>query len=102
MEGTIRLNKYLSDAGVCSRREADRLVEEGKVLVDGEIAVMGMQIRPGQKVVCDGKPVGEKEKPVFLIVNKPGNLHDFRQGSCRKYCGIFKLPTEDLPGGTSR
>ena len=40
MEGTIRLNKYLSDAGVCSRREADRLVEEGKVRVDGEIAVM--------------------------------------------------------------
>ena len=38
MEGTIRLNKYLSDAGVCSRREADRLVEEGKVRVDGEIA----------------------------------------------------------------
>ena len=74
MEGTIRLNKYLSDAGVCSRREADRLVEEGKVLVDGEIAVMGMQIRPGQKVVCDGKPVGEKEKPVFLIVNKPRGI----------------------------
>ena len=63
MEGTIRLNKYLSDAGVCSRREADRLVEEGKVLVDGEIAVMGMQIRPGQKVVCDGKPVGVEILP---------------------------------------
>ena len=46
MEGTIRLNKYLSDAGVCSRREADRLVENGKVMVDGEVAVMGMQIRP--------------------------------------------------------
>ena len=74
MEGTIRLNKYLSDAGVCSRREADRLVEEGKVRVDGEIAVIGMQIRPGQKVVCDGKPVGEKEKPVFLIVNKPRGI----------------------------
>ena len=53
MEGTIRLNKYLSDAGVCSRREADRLVENGKVMVDGEVAVMGMQIRPGQKVVCE-------------------------------------------------
>ena len=74
MEGTIRLNKYLSDAGVCSRREADRLVEDGKVLVDGETAVMGMQIRPGQKVVCDGKPVGEKEKPVFLLVNKPRGI----------------------------
>ena len=74
LEGTVRLNKYLSDAGVCSRREADRLVENGKVMVDGEVAVMGMQIRPGQKVVCDGKPVGEKEKPVFLIVNKPRRI----------------------------
>ena len=44
------------------------LWRKGRVLVDGEIAVMGMQIRPGQKVVCDGKSVGEKEKPVFLIV----------------------------------
>lgn len=44
------------------------------VRVDGEVAVMGMQIRPGQKVVCDGKPVGEKEKPVFLIVNKPRGI----------------------------
>lgn len=43
-------------------------------MVDGEVAVMGMQIRPGQKVVCDGKPVGEKEKPVFLIVNKPRGI----------------------------
>ena len=74
MEGTIRLNKYLSDAGICSRREADRLVEDGKVRVDGEIAVMGMQIHPGQKVVCDGKMVSEKEKPVFLIVNKPRGI----------------------------
>ena len=71
MEGTIRLNKYLSDAGVCSRREADRLVrKEGSC--GRRDRVMGMQIRPGQKVVCDGKPVGEKEKPVFLIVNKRG------------------------------
>lgn len=74
MEGTIRLNKYLSDAGICSRREADRLVEDGKVFVDGEVAVMGMQIHPGQKVVCDGKMVSEKEKPVFLIVNKPRGI----------------------------
>ncbi len=56
---TIRLNKYLSDAGVCSRREADRLVENGKVMVDGEVAVMGMQIRPDRR--WSVKPVGEKE-----------------------------------------
>ena len=54
----LRLNKYLSEMGVCSRREADRLIEEKKVLVDGRPAVMGMKIEEGQTVVCDGRPVG--------------------------------------------
>lgn len=75
----IRLNKYLSEMGVCSRREADRLIESGKVLVDGQVASMGMKITSGQKVVCDGKSVGgnrkdggtKKPKPVILLVNKP-------------------------------
>ena len=55
MEEAIRLNKYLSGAGICSRREADRLIEAGKVLVDGQTASMGMKVAPGQTVVCDGK-----------------------------------------------
>ena len=74
----IRLNKYLSEMGICSRREADRLIEAGKVTVDGETAVMGMKILPGQQVICDGKPVGLKTgrkpvrpRPVLLLVNKP-------------------------------
>lgn len=67
----IRLNKYLSEKGVCSRREADRLVEAGKVLVDGKKAVMGMKIQPGQTVECNGKVVGGKVRPVLLVVNKP-------------------------------
>ncbi len=54
----IRLNKYLSEMGVCSRREADRLIEEGKVLVDGEKAVMGMKVTEDQRIICDGRPVG--------------------------------------------
>ena len=74
MEEAIRLNKYLSDAGVCSRREADRLIEAGKVLVDGQTASMGMKVAPGQTVVCDGKTVGGKDKPVFLAVNKPRGI----------------------------
>lgn len=57
----IRLNKYLSEMGICSRREADRLIEAGKVLVDGQTAPMGMKITPDQKVVCDGKTVGMVE-----------------------------------------
>lgn len=74
VEEAIRLNKYLSDAGVCSRREADRLIEDGKVLVDGTVASMGMKVTPGQKVICDGKEVGGKEKPIFLAVNKPRGI----------------------------
>ena len=54
----IRLNKYLSEAGFCSRREADRLIEAGKVLVDGVPASMGMKVKAGQRVTCDGAVVG--------------------------------------------
>ena len=67
----MRLNKYLSDAGVCSRREADRLVEEGRITIDGRVAVMGQKVLEGQKVAVDGKPVAAQEKKVILAVNKP-------------------------------
>lgn len=70
----IRLNKFLSDAGICSRREADRLIEAGKVMVDGKAAVMGMKITAGQSVICDGKAVEGKERPVLLVVNKPKGI----------------------------
>lgn len=49
-----RLNKLLSSMGVCSRREADRLIAEGRVLVDGNPAVVGQKAGPGQRIVCDG------------------------------------------------
>ena len=78
----IRLNKYLSDMGICSRRQADRLILEGKVTVDGEPAVMGMKIREGQRVVCGGQMVAAEKRErdpgkitrpekVLLAVNKP-------------------------------
>lgn len=66
----MRLNKYMSEAGVCSRREADRLVEQGRVTVDGKSAVIGMQIEEGQRVELDGKPV-KKDKMILIAVNKP-------------------------------
>ena len=60
MNEEIRLNKYLGERGVCSRREADRLIEAGKVTVDGATASMGMKAKPGQRVVCEGKVVGQE------------------------------------------
>lgn len=69
----IRLNKYLSEAGVCSRREADRLVEAGRVEVDGKPALVGMQIEEGQQVTLDGKVIQKEraDQTILLAVNKP-------------------------------
>ena len=65
----IRLNKYLSEAGICSRREADRLIEDGKVTVDGRTASMGMKVFTSQEITVNGKRVEGKERPVLLAVN---------------------------------
>lgn len=77
-EDGIRLNKFLSGAGICSRREADRLIGEGKVTVDGKRAEAGQRVNKGQTVVCDGKTIkvgadGADRKPerVLLAVHKP-------------------------------
>lgn len=67
----IRLNKYLSDAGVCSRREADRLIESGKVTVDGKRAEMGMKVTETQVVCVGKKQVKPKNEMVLIAVNKP-------------------------------
>lgn len=70
----VRLNKYLSQAGVCSRREADRLIEAGAVLVDGMVADMGMKVTPDQEIICNGKKVSAGEDVVLLAVNKPRGI----------------------------
>lgn len=70
----MRLNKYLSDAGICSRREADRLVQDGKVTVDGKTAVLGMQIEVGQEIWVNGKEVRREEKKVLLLFHKPRGI----------------------------
>ncbi len=71
---SVRLNKYLSDAGVCSRREADRLIESGKVCVDGVRASCGMKVRPGQRVTVGKKTVGGRNELVVLALNKPAGV----------------------------
>ena len=56
----IRINKYLSEAGVLSRRKADEEIERGNITVNGEIAVAGQKVFPGDDIRYNGKPVGEK------------------------------------------
>ena len=71
---SVRLNKYLSEARVCSRREADRLIESGKVTVDGVTAQMGMRVTAGQIVKVGKKTVSKQDEMIVLAVNKPKGI----------------------------
>ncbi len=67
----VRINKYLSEAGVCSRRAADKYIEDGKVTIDGVVATMGSKVGDGQKVVFCGKELKKVEKLIMIACNKP-------------------------------
>lgn len=86
----MRINKFISETGYCSRREADKLVESGKVTINGETAVLGSQAEPGDDVRINGISLQEKpSKQVYIALNKPvgitstteqhikGNIVDF-------------------------
>lgn len=85
----IRLNKYISETGICSRRQADNLVEMGRVTVDDVKATMGIKVTKGQVVKVDGKSINKVENLVYIVLNKPvgitctteknvkGNIIDF-------------------------
>ena len=67
----MRLNKYISETGVCSRREADKWIEAGRVTWNGEPAVLGTQVAEGDEVRVDGELIGLKKKQVYIALNKP-------------------------------
>lgn len=69
--GDTRLNKFISETGIVSRREADRLIEEGAVKVNGRKAEMGMRVNASDRVTVRGKPLRAKPRPVYLLYNKP-------------------------------
>lgn len=70
-----RLNKFLSETGYCSRREADKLIENGRVTINGIVPEMGTKVTPTDEVRVDGKLIREKtEKPVYLAFNKPPGI----------------------------
>ena len=85
----MRLNKYISETGVCSRREADKWIEAGRITCNGKTAVLGTQVADGDEVRVDGEVLGAKQRPVYIALNKPvgitctteahieGNIIDF-------------------------
>jgi 23S rRNA pseudouridine2604 synthase len=71
----VRINKYFSEIGYCSRREADRLVEQKRVTINGVVAEMGSKVSPGDEIRLNGKLIGGKEnKSVYLAFNKPRGI----------------------------
>lgn len=70
----VRINKFLADAGVCSRREADTFIEQGKVMIDGMVAEMGSRVFAGQKVIFHGKEVKKLEEQVLIAFYKPQGI----------------------------
>ena len=80
----MRINKFLSEAGKTSRRGADRLIEDGRVFVNGKRAKIGMQVEPGDKVLVDGNEVFIARNNVYIALNKP--------------VGITSTTEKDVPG----
>lgn len=70
-----RLNKFISETGFCSRREADRLIEQGRVTINGNIPEMGTKVQPGDDVRVDDKPISTPvDKPIYIALNKPTGI----------------------------
>lgn len=85
----MRINKYISETGFCSRRESDKLIEAKRVTINGKLAELGSSVEPGDDVRIDGQPIGAKKRTVYIVLNKPvgitcttelhvkGNIVDF-------------------------
>lgn len=72
MQEAIRINKYLSEIGYCSRREADRLLEKGEIKINGRLASLGDRVNPTDQITVAGQPVTKSEAPkVYIMLNKP-------------------------------
>lgn len=93
----MRINKYLSETGIISRRGADKWIAEGKVTINGELATVGSQVETGDIVCVDGKEVKKEQQLVYIALNKPvgitstterhikGNVVDFVNHPLRIY-----------------
>ncbi|AHV95028.1 23S rRNA pseudouridine(2604) synthase RluF [Paenibacillus sabinae] len=76
----MRINKYISETGYCSRREADKLVESGRVTINGERAVLGSQAEAGDEVRIDGKRLESESQTVYIALNKPVGITSTTEG----------------------
>ncbi len=106
---SVRLNKAISDSGYCSRRQADKLIEQGRVAINGKPTGLGDRVMPEDVVTVDGKPIKSQDKLIYIALNKPvgitsttdrrvkGNVVDFINHPERIYhVGRLDKPSEGL------
>lgn len=67
----MRVNKYISGTGICSRREADKWIQDKRITINGAVAEVGSQVKAGDDIRIDGKQIGEKKESVYICLNKP-------------------------------
>lgn len=104
-----RLNKYISETGFCSRREADKLIEQGRVTLNGQKPEVGTKVLEGDEVLIDGKPLNSRKAPIYIAFNKPvgitctterhikGNIIDYIKHAERIFpIGRLDKPSEGL------
>ena len=70
----VRINKYLSEAGICSRREADRYIQNGLIKIDGITAQIGDRVMPGQDVTYNGRSLSKEDEMILIALNKPEGI----------------------------
>ncbi len=70
----LRLNKYIGESGLCSRREADKLIDEGRVRINGILAEKGTKVHANDVVTVNGKVIGKREELVYIALNKPRGI----------------------------
>jgi len=100
-ENIKRLNKFIGETGYCSRREADKLIEEGRVTVNGSVAEMGTKVSQNDEVRIDGRLIVEKkEKPIYLAFNKPVGIECTTNQEVRNnIVDYINYPTRIFPIG---
>lgn len=70
-EEGIQINKYISNSGFCSRREAEKLIEQARVTINDEVVLLTARVYPGDVVAIDGEKIKNKQKPIYIALNKP-------------------------------
>ena len=89
----IRINKYIADSGLCSRREADRLLLNGEVRLNGRTAAPGERVFPGDSVLVSGKPLPERGGTVWIALNKPAGIECSADRSVKNVIDLVSYPS---------